>query len=424
MNAKSKNFRRVASADAALRAYDRSQSNQRSNRPRSHRASSRPHPYSRPKRSQNDSATTYIQSCYADVLVPSFGLPSPNYSGPVAAQTLKGSFRLSQGTVNSLGYISTVLNPTLLPFTTLQYEKLAGGTMANCAVPTMYTNSTNMDYTGLPYQDNSTANQTQLFLAGQQSSSGATQYTGKTRCLGIKFRLTYLGTVLDRGGEVVIFDNPQNIALACQCDDSATGGGFRFRTAFNSSAEIDAAYNMVTRIPLDHVVEWVWRPTDLDFKDVSTLVADLASNVAGSTTGSVAAVPYLPSAETPNATTSMGWVAGFQVRPAKALTSTVSNYRLDIESYHESLFCVLDQSISSVTAASVITPPTHSVSKDSIRSDKISNALAHVHASRRGTNFTGKNLKIPYKGMLGGIVKEGASALMNAAAERAVAAFA
>ncbi len=419
MNAKSrKNLRRVESADAALRAVTRNRNANQLRRSRPIKQNPR-----RPSSGPVDSATAYIQSCYADVLVPSFGLPSPNYSGPVTAMTLRGSYRLKAGLAGSNGYSTVVLNPSLLPFTQFSYEKLANGAMTDCAVPTIFMNSQSVNHTGIPVQDDAVNNISALSMSGQ-SVTTSTHYTGKTRCLGIKFRLTYTGTLLDRGGEVVIFDNPTGMSFLCQSDNATTAAGFRFRSAFNSSDEIDIAYHAITRLPLDNVVEWVWRPTDLEFKDFSTRVADIASTVAGSSIGTALAAPYLPSMDCPNACTSLGWTCGFQIRPGKALTNADANYRLEIESVHEALFSVLDSSVAGSTAGGVTWPTTHHVSRNSPQSDRISNSLSVVHSARRRTNFSGKSLRIPYKGTLSSLVKSGADALMNAAAERAVASLA
>lgn len=378
-SSRGKNSRRIKSAEDALAAIP-------------HQGGRRPRGPSRP----SNLTAEYVQSLHSDVLIPTYGLPSPNYAGPVTARSFRATYQLVAANHASLAS-TFVMNPYLVAWTQFAYEKLAGGANAACLVPTSFANNATANHSGIPVSSSAVDHIDRISFTSQNATNHNTAYTGKVRVLGVKYRLTYTGTWNNRGGELLIFTNPDQLSLICQEDAAATGGADRFLSGFNTGLEIDNAVNMVTRVPIGDTFEWVWRPTDLQFRDYDTYVPDIVPAVAATSAGSITALKYLPSTENPNSVTPMGWTSGFQLRPATGTVAQNLPYRCDIEVMIEQTSYLLEVNAASGTVA-LGTPlynPSHHVAADSASHDKITNALARTHAARTHTSFvSGKSLAL------------------------------
>lgn len=409
-NKQSKNKRRVAAAEQALSRIPTTTARKR-----------KPQKRNSPKRSPVSLLDTYCQSVTHDVLVPTIGLPSRNHAGPVMAYSVKSSFGLNAANHSSL-VATVVANPYLAMFEDFNYEKLnAAAAEIAMTMPTVFTNTTASGQ-GIPVSPNIT----QISATQMIGTSHTTAYTGRCRCTGMKFRITYLGPWTNKGGELLLFTNPDNISLACQLDSTTTAGQ-TFNSAFLTNAELDQSSTMVTRVPIGDVFEFVWRPRNVDFYDYKTNYPNNTA-LAGTT-----AVPnsliadYLPQTEIANAVVTQGWVTGFQLRPAAGTAATALPYRCEIEAFYEATVNFLEYDPSGQTVAGrAYYTPTHVVSQNSAASDKIANHLASTHHARQHNVFAhGHNLSLAKTAEKAGsaVVRSAAAGLAEAAGARIAALF-
>lgn len=315
-------------------------------------------------------AARYVDSLKRDILVPSLELPSTNYYGPCRKHYVQSRVQLNlANTANLHGGI--VMNPMLAFMKYWYVQKNFANADVLCIIPTAYQHTTASTVTGLPYAGVSQP----VDFNGRLSNDDQLPRAGKVRCLGVHFKIVHTGTVLNRGGSIVVFTNPQKMALACWAESA--GAAAQPVTRFNVNGVIDQALDMVQVHQLEDEFSWTWRPTDLDFHDFTGYLP-LEIDPAGSGTNP-ASYDYLSPDGAGAGVTPMGWTTGFEIRPAAGTQGAASQYYCDITAEYD-----LYEYIEAGTAAGPSTLMSQENRKaDPVRAAHVQNALSEMHLQRR-----------------------------------------
>lgn len=251
-------------------------------------------------------------------------------------------------------------------------QKLVAGADVLCTVPTIFQHATTSIAAAIPYGANCAA----ISVGNQYANSTSTAYTGRVRCKGIKFTVTYTGTELNKGGTIYPFHNPQKTSLLCQVE---TGVAADYpATQFDLAAEITQNSASFGCFRMGDQFSFVWRPNSLEFQDVQTYYPYEAPAVAAAASGNPSCYDYLPPQDCGSQVATKGWTTGFHLIPAAGTQGAASQYFLDFEADYD--LEVYRGGTSSGGVAAI--PATRMTYADPAAHARIANALGAVHHAR------------------------------------------
>ncbi len=334
----------------------------------------------------------YVKSIYDDVVVGNCELPSPDYIGPYRRHQVTGRFQLNLANTASL-HASVVVNPWLMWTNNFVFEKVFAGAPVTATVPTIYQHSLTSTAAGLPTGGNLISCPLEYTL----NTSSTSSWSGKVRCTGVHFRIYYTGTFANRGGMLLAFTNSQNQALATQSETGAAAA--QPTTVFDTSVELSQLARNVQMIPIGDEFSFTWRPTDLSFREFNTFVPNILDGIVG-TNGNVEVSKYLPDNGVGGSQAEMGWVTGFELRPAAGTQGTASQYFCEVSAEYD--LVAYNDNNSSGTAGLSAYAPDRRAKVDPIAHARASNALADLHHKRTTLQFPAgaKSLAVRAEGML------------------------
>lgn len=348
----------------------------------------------------------YIRSIHTDVLDLNTFLPTVNYNGPYAKHIIQGRTTLNlANTANLHGGVT--VNPYLAFMDLFAFEKELAGVDIQTTVPTVGQHSIASTSGGLPFGSNFQS----VAMNGRITNTFGSPRSGWVRCLGVHFKIIYTGTWNNRGGTIVCFTNPSNIALldTSQAATAAAPTG----TGFDGVAEIDQSLEMCQIFPLQDEFSWTWRPETLDFVQFDGAVAFEDANVAAGNSYNQLVRDYLPDETHGLKTASKGWVTGFEFRPAAGTQATASNYVVDISIEYD----ICEHTAVEASNAVSTLPHTHRAHQDPIQAARVHNALNACHHARRSLKFppSAKSLAL---NALKGVEDVGKNAMVEAIGSR------
>jgi hypothetical protein len=313
----------------------------------------------------------YIHSLLEDKLLGDVDLPGSNYFGGHMRQSYRTFFQLACGTQNVTG---VVLNPYFMWTDQIIIERLVSNATVNTFAKTCYTPSTATS-NGQIFD---VSNYASASCAGCWATTSGTSYSGHVRPHGIRFRITYTGTELAKGGELVAWHNPQHVGLvnyneaitaAASCVQPAAEGAF-------STTRLDDAVSIHR---MGDSFEFVWRPNSLDFKSVHSNFTLEDASVAGMSQANSAVVTegILGSPDNLYATCDKGYVTGFALAPGTSVTGALAPYYVEIE-------CVYDLSLHYAEGGNglLANRATDITYSHPVHAAMVQNALAYVHKQR------------------------------------------
>ncbi len=331
-----------------------------------------------------------VDSTLSDQWTPGLHYPCMGHTGGYSRYLGTTRFTL---TAQAGGAVSIVANPYLAWTNRFWYERVSSTLGQNSFIPTIAqvgTTGTNP----IP----SMSSYTEVTLNGQYTTSSTVSYTGWCRPIGMRFRITYMGTDLNAGGQVLAIHNPQQSSLYYQSLAGAADSA-SFLPTYTTISQLDSASDRVSVHRMGRTFTYVWRPNRPDFRNVSTYL----NNDSGSTSTSsyVASAEvnerYIPSTENPGSQVEVGWTCGFSVAPAytTGLTGGSSNYLVEID--YEADLLVCNQFNTTVGASGYPTYTAQYPSRHNAHAaDVYQNALATLHHGRstHKTAISAENLAI------------------------------
>jgi len=233
-----------------------------------------------------------------------------------------------------------------------------------------------------------TANYQALTLANQYSTSNTVGYAGWCRPQGVKFTITYLGTDLNKGGEIVVFTNPKERPLALVDNAILTANNALASLTFT---ELNTMQDCCTIHRMDDRFSFVWRPPNTEFRHVQSdwPVDEMSATALNAENSAARAAGYTSAIDENGGPTPLGWTTGFAIRPASATTAALSNYMVEVEAVYDLALSYMESAQTSATQPHTMahSHPAHTAA--------IHNALAHVHFERSNAPVrAAKNLAI------------------------------
>lgn len=402
-----KNNRRIAAVEATLNRLARAPALT----PARRKAKSQPRrrgATSSMKRVVDDSVR-YAQSIINDELTSHCLIPS-QMPRAYAAQRYNFRTQLSSGATSRCA--SCIVNPYLLFTTNLLWNNTHNGAEYFQYCPTAMVNAINTPAYNWPSGTPVNIMNTPLFAAGQFPTAGADGYGGYVRVQGVRFRITYTGTELNKGGIIHVFHNPEH-ASALMPDSSIVASGENFISTTTTLASLEANASGVSSHYIGDSFEWVWRPSHTEFVDVtSVLDAPLASVAAGDFENSlIYSQGYFPDDKSSGNSCPLGWCAGFMLIPAAGTPATALDYYLEIEALLDVNLHQVDGSAGKPTAT-VVQPTRYSHSAPQ-KQALVHNVLGAVHLARSSHIIPPGAKKLAVKGL-----KSSALGMMEGLGER------
>lgn len=342
-----------------------------------------------------DHVARYIHSLYADELEGGLLLPTSNYLGPYAQMKFRTQLTLLSGAA-APGVTGVLVNPYHLWTNMINIDRITNNAVVSqpfytCLSTSTATGSSRVFDVG---------NYNIVSFSNQYTTSATTGFQGWCRPHGIKFNITYVGTELGKGGEIVAFTNPKEKAL-CNVDSSVT-------TAVNPMMSVgfptlSSLQDGVSIHRMGDRFSFVWRPSSMDFRRVETNIVQDEFSIAtlNAENSKARALGIITPSDEAGAAAPMGWTTGFVISPATATTGANSNYLVEIEAVYDLSLSYTEASSGSATNATSLaySHPAHEAA--------VRNALAHVHHTRANSaTKTAQNLAISAgKRLLSGAVE-------------------
>ncbi len=355
----------------------------------------------------------YIDSLFRDVLCDELELPAMGFTHRYAPYSLSGRFSLTAGT--TIANTAVGMNPYHALWPNVDYDKPnSAAAEINVFVPTLFTNASTNTNGAIP----DGAAQSGVVLNGQFSASATEPWEADVRVHGVRFRVNYFGTELNKGGLIYAIHNSSHKSLLNQFESdntAATNGSLSSWTSVNALSQ---ATDMTQTANMGDSFEFVWRPQDLNFHTVKShypAVGAHATVAAGNT--EISAHDVLPSTTDITRSCPLGWVTGFLIAPATATAATAVPYSVDVEWIGDVRMAKMDSATASNVGYNQITG-VKTPHEDPILTAHLHNALAHVHAARQARAIPSRqqNLAIKATSFLGKEMKSlGSSALAGAA---------
>ncbi len=355
----------------------------------------------------------YIESLFRDRLCDALELPTMGFTHRYMPMSYSTRFSLTAGT--TIANAAVGMNPYHAVFGTVDYDKpnSAAGEI-NVFVPTLFTNTSANTNGSIP----NGAEQAGVVLNGQFSSTSAEPYEADVRVHGVRFRINYYGTELNKGGLIYAIHNSANKSLLCQfeTDNSAATNGSL--SSWTNVLSLSNATDLCQTANLSDSFEFVWRPQHLNFERVQSHYAAIGAHatVASGNT-ELAAHDILPTVTDITRPCPRGWVTGFVIVPATATAATAIPYSVDVEMICDVRLSRMDSATAANVGYSVLTGVKTPV-EDPVLTAHCHNALAHLHASRQARAIPSRqrNLSVsPPSGLMSQVKRMGESALEGAA---------
>lgn len=349
----------------------------------------------------------YVHSLRTDSLASGLRLPSPGFLGSFAPVRMVQRYTPVVGTSTANGF-SAILNPWLAAFSSFQFQYENAGVISTSSdLGALMTNSA----TTATVFPNGTAF-TNLVLNGSTGTSSTQPARANIRVLGAKFAITYTGANQTKGGTVYAVHNPDQVSMVTRNNGSSA--------AFSSGptlAQLASLNQGVSVHRMGDSFEYVWRPTDLEFKSVNSFVPLTQTAIATLSADPEALGKYIPDSTNQGTAVDAGWCTGFVVVPASATAGAAAPYIVTVEVEAELTFNYTDGtsnyiSVFPTTQQSYSHPTAHAVA---------ANALAHTHQIRRthtahtsAINLAEESYNYVKSGVSDAVKEAGVEALGNA----------
>lgn len=313
----------------------------------------------------------YIRSLFDDVLLMDINLPSFNYLGGHSQFSYRAMFQLTAGTSLTSGVI---FNPYMLWTNQMAVDRVTNNATVVTYAPTCLTTAA-ATANGQVFS----ANQTAVACSGYYPTDASTAYAGYVRCLGVRCRVTYTGTELNKGGEIIVLHNPQHMGLAAYNEGATSSGASCVSMVPEPSVNLTRFDDAVSVHRIGDAFSFVWRPNTLEFKDVRSCLPIAEATLASINQANQEVVTdgYLMTTDAAYAQSERGWVGGFVLLPAAGTTATALPYWCELEVVYDINLHTTEGGNGTACFRSV-----RSAHSDPVTQAHIQNALAHVHHRR------------------------------------------
>lgn len=334
----------------------------------------------------------YIDSLFRDVLCDELELPAPGFTHRYTPYSLSGRLSLTAGT--TIANTMVAVNPYHMLWPNVDYDKPnSAAAEINVIVPTVFTNASTNTNGAIP----NGAEQTAVTLNGMMSASSTEPWEADVRVHGIRFRVNYFGTELNKGGLIYAIHNSGHKSLLCQFETNntaATNGSLSSWTAVNALSQ---ATDLCQTANMGDSFEFVWRPQDLHFHTVKShypAVGAHATAASGNT--EISAQNVLPTTTDATRPCPNGWVTGFLIAPATATAATAVPYSVDIEWIGDVRMAKMDSATAANVGYNQITG-TKTPHEDPVLIAHAHNALSYVHAARQARAIPSRQQNLAVK---------------------------
>lgn len=340
----------------------------------------------------------YIESLFSDRLLSGVCLPAFGYTRRSTPFEISTRTPLIAGTTNLNAAVA--VNPYHSIFESVSWEKpnTAAAEIVNWCYTAFHNAGT---YTNGAIPNG--ADQVGVGLSGQIVPTTAEPMEGSVRIHGIKFRLEYFGTELNKGGLIYAIHNPEQKALLHQYEANNTTNT---NGTLSSMSNVDAATYDTETVAVKHIgdsFEFVWRPQSLDFKNVQSFYPAIGAHATA-----VAGNPLLESrgilgaAEDQTMVAPLGWTTGFILRPATATADTALPYMCDITIIGDYRVNKMDSAAAPQNVSFPTILGTERHLEDPALQAHLHNALSHVHTQRamNANSSRSKNLSVSRPGFM------------------------
>ncbi len=348
---------------------------------------------------------------FDDTLV-NFPIPTRIHNRPYQVSERTCRYIPVAGTGSLANSCSFFMNPHYTfacsgPATGLTYAKMIAGVQTYTTIPCAASNDGGT--TCFPTPTNFTS---QIFSTAMNATT-TNGFSGATRVIGVELDIEYTGTFNNSGAMLHFYHG------AGDSGGLVNVGAGTWENAYVLPSIYVGETDRVTSIRIDRRCRLVWRPSDYEFRKVSTVREDNLSTAPGVTETSY---PTLADVCAPdvnaNAPVQCPWGFGFILASASATAAGSSMpYIIRIRSLtHETLEVYVNAS----SSGNVVTHPTVIPHQNSQALDKIHNQLTHVHADRR--RGVVRSVERPFSGLAKELVGGAASEAGSVLAQRLAAA--
>ncbi len=368
----------------------------------------------------------YIDSLFSDHLCDALELPVSGFSHRYTPFSMSSRGTLTAGSTITNAFLG--FNPYHSVFGDIRFAK-SNSSAAEIVVyvPSVFINTGTNTNGACP----SGGAQEGVSLNGRWASSAAEPYEADVRIHGVRVRINYFGTELNKGGLISAIHNPMNKSILYQDEANNTADTNGSLSSLTAPSSIQYATDMAQTAHLGDSFEFVWRPENLDFKNVQNFYGTTGAHATAASGNAVMdARRILPDNEEATASCPAGWVGGVLIQPATATANTAIPYQFDIEVIGDFRVSKMD-SASAGNIAYPVVAGTKTPIEDPVLTAHARNALAHLHAARsaRVTHPKTKNLAIPgyirkdFTSVKNTVENSAASAFVEALGKRVVGAF-
>jgi len=277
-----------------------------------------------------------IQSILSDRLISDVHLPAFGNTQPYTrfTNTIRGTLVAGAASESSV-----VINPWLLWTNQIRVERCNAGTNVAQYLPTALMNGTATPSGYLP--EGATNMYTVLTASNRWITDATTAYDARVRPIGIRIRVYYTGTDLNKGGTIYAFHNSLESSLLCSEDSDVTAGSdSAFKSCVNSNTQLAAMTNRVSIHRMGDEFEFIWRPPTFEFNELTTYLPFPETTTLTQANPDLHALGYMA----PEAGTSLvnqrchrGWTTGFKIvyPPGVVAAGTTAPYNFEIDAVYD-----------------------------------------------------------------------------------------